>query len=212
MQKNDLFYMACLRDTVGSNVAFHGLDGNGYHTNVSKAQVFTKAQAQRFWDNGREFDLPLKADLVDALTKFHVDCQYIPTQTTLKDGCTRYVGFLKGRWDGNDVYWLTEITRNRDSFETDFSKALVVRKPIASEQITWIPFEIADKVKRKTFSISLLNKRTMTQGAGLVTPSHIKRANRRKPSSGKTRWNCPGCGKISWQHNPYDFEGCARCA
>jgi len=41
-------------------------------------------------------------------------------------------------------------------------------------------------------------------------PDWLKEQNRRKKSrSGKVRWNCPHCGKITWQYSPYDFEGCS---
>lgn len=215
---SDRFYMACLRDTVGTNTAFHAVDGAGYTTDVSKAHVFTKEQTQKFWNTGREFDLPLSADLVDAQTKTHVDCQYIPAQTTLQEGCTKYVGYLKGRWDGNDVFWLQydpfwleKMTDNSDCYDADFNKAMVFPEIKNIDKVIWIPFDLANSVKRQTFHVNLINKRSMIQAAGLVTPDHIKRANRKKSTSGKTRWNCPDCGKISWQHNPYDFEGCNAC-
>lgn len=207
----DRFYMACLRDTVGTNTAFHAVDGAGYTTDVSKAHVFTKEQAQKFWNSAREFDLPLSADLVDAQTKTHVDCQRIPHATTLQEGCKQYVGYLKGRWDGNDVFWITVVDGKAHYFDTDFSKAVVFPEIIKDDYTIWMPFEMANQAKRKTFSVTLIDKRSMIQAAGLVTPGHIKRADRRKSSSGKTRWNCPDCGKISWQHNPFDFEGCNAC-
>lgn len=69
------FYLACLRDTVGTNVAFHCIDGKGYGTNTKVAHVYTRVEAQHAWEMGREFDLPLAADKVDALTVDHVDCQ-----------------------------------------------------------------------------------------------------------------------------------------
>lgn len=207
----DRFYMACLRDTVGTNTAFHAVDGAGYTTDVSKAHVFTKEQAQKFWNSAREFDLPLSADLVDAQTKIHVDCQHIPSKTTLQEGCTRYVGYLKGRWDGNDVFWLQELKAKPYYYDPNFGNAELFKQPLDNEHTIWIPFDLANCVKRPTFNVNLIDKRSMIQAAGLVTPDHIKRANRRKSTSGKTRWNCPDCGKISWQHNPYDFEGCNAC-
>ena len=70
-----------------------------------------------------------------------------------------------------------------------------------------VPFELADNAKRRTFAMSLLNRRTMIQGAGLKTPDRIKR-NRRRRNNPMERWNCPTCGKITWQRNPHDFEGC----
>lgn len=39
------FYFACLRDNVGSNVAFHGHNGSGYPTDLDKAETYTLEQA-----------------------------------------------------------------------------------------------------------------------------------------------------------------------
>lgn len=38
----NLFYMACLRDTVANNMAFHCVDGAGYTTDKNKVHVYTK--------------------------------------------------------------------------------------------------------------------------------------------------------------------------
>ncbi len=208
--KNHKFYMACLRDTVGSNMAFHCVDGAGYTTDIDKAAVFSKEEAQRFWDSAREFDVPVSQYWVSALSDFHVDCQYVPTLTTLVDGCTRYVGFIKGQWDGNDLYWLC------DGYipVTNFHNATIYDKPdLSRENVIWIPFDRADAVKRRTFALRLFDRRTMIQAKGLKMPEWLKRQRRRKHNgTGKVRGNCPGCGKIHWQYNPYDFDGCTHWA
>lgn len=65
--KSDRFYLACLRDTVGTNVSFHGLSG-GYTSDIDKARSYSREEAQSEWNSGRSFDLPpLCADKVDAL-------------------------------------------------------------------------------------------------------------------------------------------------
>lgn len=198
------FYMICLRDTVGTNASFHCKDGLGYNTDIGKSHVYTREEAQAAWDKGRDIDLPISAYWVDALSVFHVDHQHVPGKTTIEDGCDQYVGFVKGRWDGNDLYWLC----NGYMPVTDFSSASIYDKPNADDaEIVWLPFHTAEAAKRRTFAIRLLNRRTMIQAAGLKKPDWLKRQQRRK-SSGKTRWNCPCCGKISWQYNPYDFDGC----
>ncbi|MCE0802008.1 hypothetical protein LVQ77_17125 [Buttiauxella sp. S04-F03] len=198
------FYLACTRETVGTNMSFHCVNGNGYSTNVGLAHTYTREEAQAAWDNGREIELPVSADDIDALTVLHVDHQYVPGKTTIEPGCVKYVGFVKGQWDGNDLYWLC----NGSLPTTDFSKASTFESPTDSAEIVWLPFHLADAVKLRTFNINLLDRRRMIQGAGLKTPDHIKRYKRHKGSSGKVRWNCPCCGKISWQLNPYDFDGC----
>lgn len=200
----DRFYMACLRDTVGSNMSFHCQNGRGYASDISKARVYSLEEAQKAWEFGRDIDLPISADSVDSLAVFHVDHQHIPGVNTFDDTNENCVAFVKGSWDGNDVYWLSAC----DAPTTDFSKAAVVPLPaFLSPDLVWLPFTTADAVKRRTFNINLLDRRTMIQSAGLRQPVWLKRQKRRR-SSGKTRWNCPCCGKISWQENPYDFDGC----
>lgn len=199
----DRFYMACLRDTVGSNMSFHCRNGQGYASDISKAHVYTLEEAQRKWDGGRDIDLPISADAIDAAAVWHVDHQHIPCESVIDNNCSEYVAFAKGSWNGNDVYWLSDLL-----LTDDFSQARVYNQPdTRGSSLVWLPFTIADAVKRRTFNINLLNHRTMIQGAGLRQPAWLKRQKRRK-SSGRTRWNCPCCGKISWQENLYDFDGC----
>ena len=203
----DRFYLICTRDTVGSNAAFHCHNGQGYHSDIDQAHVYTLVEAQKAWH--REIDQPVCADSVDALAVVHVDCQRIPCETVTEEGCTDYVAFRKGRWDGNDVYWL----QDGGLPTTDFTKAARYPEIMEPDGLVWMPFHMADKVKRRTFPISLFNARRMVQAAGLRVPEDIKRYRRQRPSSGKTRHNCPVCGKISWQFDPYNFEGCIdfRC-
>jgi len=203
----DRFYLACTRDNVGTSMAFHAIKGNGYKTDISLAKTFTREEAQTAWEGGREFDRPISADHVDAEAVWKVDCQYIASETLIDQKVDQWCGYKTGRWDGNDVYWLTE-----GEATTDFSQAktfsLAEVEASISEHIVFIPRSEAEANKRKTFSTHKFNARTMVQGAGLVLPDHEKR-RRRRVDSGKVRWNCPSCGKINWQYNPYDFDGCS---
>ena len=205
------FYLACFRDNVGSSVSFQRKEFKGYHTDIDQAHECTLEEAQWEFNHAREYDLPLSADHVDALSVWKVDHQYIPNNTQpFTDIHNTYVAFEKGIWDGNDVYWL--ISENQ-STSTDFDQAYVMgaekAKKLSSRFIV-IPFDLANKSKRRTFDFRKVDKRTMVQGAGLITPKHLKKVNRRNPNP-MARFNCPECGKINWQHNPYDFEGCNHC-
>ncbi|EFN5018078.1 hypothetical protein FQJ41_05890 [Escherichia coli] len=201
------FYMMCSRETVGNNASFHCHNGNGYSSDIDRAHVYTLEAAQKAWNCGRDIDQPVCADSVDAMAVWHVDCQYIPTESLIESDCTAYVAYKKGSWNGNDVYWLQHGGLPTD----DFSKATIFSVANKNEPgIVWLPFSIADAAKRRTFNINNFNRRTMVQGAGLVMPDWLKEQNRRKKSrSGKVRWNCPHCGKITWQYSPYDFECCS---
>ena len=201
----DEFYLACFRDNVGSNVSFHAKNGKGYVTDIDKAHIYTKEQAQKAWNSGREFDQPISSDHVDKLSVWKVDCQYIKERNS--EGKI-FVAHKQGQWDGNDVYWYSE-----SGHTTDFNKAKKLTEQEAGILSGTSGYIISshsdiDLIKRRTFDFNKFNRRKMVQGVGLVTPEHIKRHRRRK-SSGKTRFNCPSCGKINWQYNPYDFEGCS---
>lgn len=202
----DRYYMICLRDTVGSNASFHRRDGKGYSSDIDEAHVYSQEEAQSRWNHGREIDLPVAADCIDALAIWHVDFQRLPNETVIEPGCTQYVAYVKGEWDGNDVYWLAGAALPT----TDFSKAYIHPSPVTeSDGLVWLPFHIADSCKRRTFAINKLDRRKMIQARGLRVPDWLKRQKRRqRTSTGKTRWNCPCCGRIAWQDNPYHFDGC----
>lgn len=205
------FYLACFRDNVGSNVSFERKEFKGYHTDIDQAHECTLEEAQWEFNHAQEHNLPLSADHVDALAVWKVDHQYIPNKSQpFTDTHNTYVAFEKGIWDGNDVYWLISENQN---ISTDFEQAYVMGADKAkklSSRFVVIPFDLADKAKRRTFDFKKVDKRTMVQGAGLITPEHIKKINRRNPNP-MTRFHCPECGKINWQHNPYDFDGCNHC-
>ncbi len=207
----DRFYLACFRDNVGSNVGFHRKDGKGYTTNVEEAHVYTREEAQRAWNSGREIDQPICADSVDALTVYKVDCQYIPISTYIPedvDENTVFVAFIDRKWDGNDVYWCSETEHLGRSL--DFSKAMHFKYgslPTLKNRNVYIPLEMAEKKKRKTFDFSKFERSKMVQSDGLKQPEWLKQQKRRR-DSGNTRWNCPSCGKISWQYDPHTFHGC----
>lgn len=206
------FYLPSSHGNLGSNMVFHRHDGCGYSTDIDQAHVYTLEEAQKEWNYGDE--APISADHVDALAVWKVDHQYISTETICTDEHELYVAYQKKRWDGNDVYWMTMFVQPL----TDFDRAYKMNYELAqaflnsadSSDFIVIPQELADKVKRRTFDFSKLNKRTMIQGAGLITPDCIKKEKHRKINP-MTRFNCPTCGKINWQHNPYDFDGCNHC-
>lgn len=137
---------------------------------------------------------------------WHVDCQYIPTESLIESDCTAYVAYKK----------VAGTATMFTGFNTvDCQQMISVKRPsLASPTktnrgIVWLPFPIADAAKRRTFNINNFNRRTMVQGAGLVMPDWLKEQNRRKKSrSGR----CVGIVRIaekSRQYSPYDFEGCS---
>lgn len=73
---NDLFYLQDSRSYVGNDMLFWALDGNGYTTDLRKAQLYTQEQAQAM-HNSRKTDIPWPKDYIDAKTRPAVDMQYV---------------------------------------------------------------------------------------------------------------------------------------
>lgn len=200
----DRFYLLCTRDTVGSRAAFHGIKGHSYVTDLDKAEVYTREEAQRAWNSGREIDLPVSADHLDALSEWRVDCQHVgPSDLSQLPADTEYVAYCKGAWDGNDLYWVGESSRTLNVLQAKRFK----EPDLSKENLVWLPWAVVDSKKRRTVAISEVNRRTMIQGAGLKQPEWLVKSKRRKGSV-KTRMNCPGCGKLHWQFDPHTFHGC----
>ncbi|TDR82159.1 hypothetical protein [Paludibacterium purpuratum] len=71
----DGFYLQDSRSYVGNDMLFWAKDG-GYTTDVSKAQVYSHAEAQAK-HNARESDIPWPKAYIDAHTRPAVDMQHV---------------------------------------------------------------------------------------------------------------------------------------
>jgi hypothetical protein len=80
---SDLFYLQDSRSYLGNDVMWWA-NGDGYTTDLRRARVFTKDEAQRY-HNGRETDIPWPKEYIDARTRPAVDCQYINRLIALRD-------------------------------------------------------------------------------------------------------------------------------
>lgn len=203
---SQLFYLRDSRSNVGSTCLFWAQDGCGYTSDLNKAHVYTLEEAQRKF-NSRHTDVPLSKTLVDELAHSRVDCQYLPEDGE-KDGCDEYVISPKGRWDGNDVYWLTF-----DFLSVNYKGAVVFsyRNALARIDEHGIDANIyakpdIDAIARRTFQAANINERRMITAAGIRKPKRP----RTRQTTGKTRGNCPHCGCITWGLNPYENYTCAE--
>jgi DNA-directed RNA polymerase subunit RPC12/RpoP len=79
---SDLFYLQDSRSYVGNDVLWWA-KGDGYTTDLSKARLFTKEDAQRH-HNARETDIPWPKYYIDAKTRPAVDMQYIRRDEALR--------------------------------------------------------------------------------------------------------------------------------
>lgn len=81
---SDQFYLQDSRSYVGNDVLWWAkLGEGGYTTNMRKARVFTKDEAQRYHD-ARETDIPWPKEYIDARTRPAVDMQYIERDEALR--------------------------------------------------------------------------------------------------------------------------------
>lgn len=203
------FYLTSCHNWVGSNVSFHAINGKGYTTNIDEAHIYTKEEMQKHLDNGdfRTYpneEMPLCVSRVNAVSTWHVDFQYVKEfWPENKDQNDEYVIYKKNTWDGNDLGFAATLSHN-----FDYSKARVFTESelamIDLEGWVAVPKSHTDEIARRTIQDRNINKRKMITSAGLKG----YRKKRESKSSGKERWNCPCCGKISWQYHPYEFEGC----
>ncbi|WP_259474713.1 hypothetical protein [Shewanella xiamenensis] len=203
---SQLFYLRDSRTNVGTSCLFWAHHGCGYTSNLDKAHVYTLEEAQRKF-NSRHTDVPLCKELVDELSTVRVDCQYLPSDGE-KAGCDEYVISPKGKWDGNDVYWL-----GVDMFSVNYKSAFVFSYRRALERIDELGIEAnifakaeIDAIARRTFQASNINERKMITAAGIRKPKR----KRHRQTTGKTRGNCPHCGAITWGFNPYEAYTCAQ--
>ena len=82
---SDLFYLQDSRSYVGNDVLWWANKGEGgYTTDLRKARLFTKVEAQSQHD-ARETDIPWPKEYIDARTRPAVDMQYINRTEALKD-------------------------------------------------------------------------------------------------------------------------------
>lgn len=197
------FYLRDTRSNTGSSCMFWAKGGCGYTTNLEQAEVFNQEQAQKYADEKRHF-IPLWKDVVDKLATIRVDMQYLKLSTDFSDGVV--IQRWCGQYDGNDIYF-----HGKDGKPTaNYSDALVFTNledvlaiDVGSAAVLSKAF--LDTICRPTLQAENVNHRTMMTSAGIK----YKAPRKKGPTTGKTRGNCPECGKITWDYNPYENAYCS---
>jgi hypothetical protein len=206
---SQLFYLRDSRSDVGNSCMFWAKDGAGYTTNLDKAHVYTLEEAQRHF-NSRHTDVPLAKELVDELARVRVDHQCLKDDSSHKSAVAECVIRMGTRTDGNDVFWVTMLGHS-----ANYHKASLFTYQEATEAINQMDGDSLraeiylrsdiDAIARRTFQASNINERKMITAAGIRKP---KRPRTRR-TTGKTRGNCPDCGKVTWGFNPHEAYSCA---
>jgi len=204
------FYLRDTRSNTGSSCMFWAINGNGYTTNLDKAHVYTLEEAQRYIDS-RHTDVPLSKALVDELCTVRVDHQYLDeSEGGMNATGGEYVIHVnRGDYDGNDVYWKAER-----GCTVNFSDAMVLTKDEAEQAMRFLddaviyPFLYVVSISRRTMQVKNINARRMITAAGIRKPKR----KRERPTTGRTRGNCPDCGKVTWGFIPHETYTCAEAA
>ena len=205
--EDTVFYLRSSHGNTGSNVMFHNKNG-GYGTNLDKLEVIDFKQAEREIKHSSSsyFNMPLLKSAVDALSISHIDHQDLDTDKQSFYIDDLYIIQITMRWDGNDIaFW-------EDSDSTfDYGQATVMNYHDAMAVaacnpncVAW-PKKYLDTICRRTFQAKNINVHTMIRKPGL---KYLK-PRKKKPTTGKTRGNCPTCGKITWDYNPYENAYCS---
>jgi hypothetical protein len=206
---SQLFYLRDSRSDVGDSCMFWAKDGAGYTTNLEAAHVYTLAEAQCHF-NSRATDIPYCKDQVDQLATVRVDHQYLPDAlATADDLCVIHI---VGDYNGNDIYWLTDAYHSielTDALELSHADAVNKVAHLAKYNVQAEIYSklSIDNIARRTFQVSNVNKRKMVTVAGIKN-NHPRKRNR--ATTGRTRGNCPHCGKVTWGGNPYEAYTCAE--
>ena len=203
---NNLFYLRDTRSDVGANATFWN-EAGGYGSDLDKLEVCTLEKAQSRYDS-RETDVPLLKSLVDSLAVIRVDMQYLKSSmVNSKDANDEYLIVRDGDYLGNDICFLTGVSL----WCYDLSGAKKYNASDINEVTRSISgisvYSYSDilAISRKTFRAEDFNRLTMCTKAGIK----LKRKKYSRPTLGKTRGNCPVCGKITWDYNPYENAYCS---
>ena len=79
---DERFYLQDKRQYVGNDLLWWAKDGRGYTTDLSMAEVYSKADAVK-QNQSRETDIPWPKSYVDAKTRPAVDMQYVDIHAAL---------------------------------------------------------------------------------------------------------------------------------
>ncbi|WP_322997905.1 hypothetical protein [Castellaniella sp.] len=80
----DAFYLQDSRCYVGNDMLFWALGGKGYTTDLRRAEVYTREEAQAQHDS-RSTDIPWPKDYIDAKTRPACDMQHVKRDEALAD-------------------------------------------------------------------------------------------------------------------------------
>lgn len=201
-----MFFVRSRHGDFCSSVSFHNKGGMGYGTDISRLRLWSFEEAQQALRHDIK-SLPLLASEVNKHAVMRVDMQYLDGDIGCPvDKDSDCVIQISGIYDGNDIKFKNE------AFGTfDLKNATVVSFDVAVSNITtdnkiWLLSHIK-MIARPTFQASNIDLKTMVRDPGIK----YDKPRKAKATTGKTRGNCPDCGKITWGFDPEENEYCPNC-
>lgn len=198
-----LFYLRDTRSNIGSSCMFWRKNGAGYGSSLDEAELFSLEKAQKIMNESPHF-VALEKESVDSLCLVRVDHQYL-SLTEIIDETQFYIQRNIGEYDGNDIFFETHcgnVSQNlNESGVFTINSAFQKLKEDAGK--IW-PKTFIDSISRRIITTDKIDLKKMALKYGVK----IKKKKKKKETSGKTRHNCPTCGKIVWSFNPYDAPYC----
>ena len=200
------FYLRDTRSDVGANAVFWNKDGAGYGSDLDRLEVYS-IDCARSRHEDRETDVPLLKSLVDELSISRVDHQHVKSELIgASDSDDKYVVRVNGMVSGNDIGFCSDAAPTYDFKLARVYGLEELESPVFKDKSLYSIYSFSDieNVARRTFPSERFDALTMCKRAGIK----LKRPKRQRPTTGKTRGNCPVCGKITWDYNPYENAYC----
>jgi len=176
------YFLQDSRGLVGRNLMFWSAGGNGYTSDLSKAQQYSHAEAQRQHDI-RESDIPWPVDYIQARFYTPVDMQQLRhVDTTALD--VAFYRQITGHYSGNDIVWFAADGKYGT---TDLRLARIYSSLLPGSTM-WQAEEIK-KIARSAVRADDVSLKEALAGTGIVLRKPRKQTNPRA-------FNCLRCGRF----------------
>lgn len=199
------FVLQDSRGNTGDRLMFWAKDGAGYTTNLDQAQRYTREDAAS-QNESRESDLPWPLAYLVERMELAVDCQYLKPEAVDAGVQTAERGYLYagGKWNGNDLYWLTndgDVTsdfRRAHAFPINIAKSMAAPK---HHNVHLAPADLVESLARKVVSSGKVKHKEALRGTGVILA--------KPPKYRAQRDRCDHCGVFI--SNAQRFQDCPKC-
>lgn len=201
----ELYFLQDSRGTVGNSLMWWAGDGNGYSSDLSKADLYTRDEAIAK-HRSRPSDVPWPQHYVTARQRIVVDMQYLDRAEAVCMPDSLYYLQHGNNYDGNDLLWRT----CDGAIDADLSLAKLYTYDEAIAYLaahrcdTAWPMRYIDTKVRPALSRQHADILVALAGAGI----ELVKPRREQPQ--RYRCRCHGCGCFL-SASQYYAEPCPKC-